>query len=164
MELGLIDGDLGEGFVAAVCGEDVLLLRIVERLGGEQQDLAARWYEREGSDPDRLRDALVAVVASWERDGALFAALADAAADDLEVERAHRSIMDSVIDATAEHIEREIEAGNMLAVDPLETARALTLMTDGYLRTVVGRERIVATDVVVDTLVTIFTRTLYGER
>ena len=140
-----------------------LILRIVERLGGEQQDIANLWYGQEGSGPEQIREAVSGVVAVWERDGPVFHALADAAVDDPDVELAHRSIMDASIAATARHIETETEAGSMLPVDAWETARALSIMTDRYLIAVLGRNPTVAPDVVVDTISTIWIRTLYGE-
>jgi TetR/AcrR family transcriptional regulator, ethionamide resistance regulator len=141
-----------------------LILRIVERLGGEHKDIADIWYGNRGSGPDQIREAVAATVAIWERDGPVLHALADAAADDPDVESAHRAIMDASIDATARHIEAEIEAGNVLAVDPIETARALSIMTDRYLVATLGRNRLVDADVVTKVLSTIWIRTLYGER
>jgi AcrR family transcriptional regulator len=141
-----------------------LILRVVERLGGEQQDIADLWYGHRGTGPEQIRDALTRIVATWEQDGPVFHALADAAADDPDVELAYRAVMDSSIEAAARHIESEIEAGNMLAVDAWETARALSLMTDRYLIAVLGRNPTVAPEVVVETLATIWIRTLYGDR
>src|ERR1700742_110059 len=34
-----------------------LILRIVERLGGEQQDIADLWYGRSGTGPEQIREA-----------------------------------------------------------------------------------------------------------
>jgi AcrR family transcriptional regulator len=141
-----------------------LILRIVERLGGEQQAIADLWDGREGVGPEPIREAVSAIVAIWERDGALFHALADAAADDPDVELAHRSRMDASIEAAARHIEAELAADTILDVDAWETARALALMTDRYLIAVLGRDPVVEPAVVIDVLSTIWTRTLYGDR
>jgi AcrR family transcriptional regulator len=141
-----------------------LILRIVERLGGEHQDIADVWYGRSGSGPDQIREAVAATVAVWERDGPVLHALADAAADDPDVEQAHRAIMDASIESAARHIESEIESGLILPVDAVETARALSLMTDRYLVATLGRDRLAKPEVVTQTLCTIWIRTLYGER
>src|SRR4051794_24855674 len=141
-----------------------LILRIVERLGGEHQDIADAWYGHRGSGPEQIREAVAATVAVWECDGPVLHALADAAADDPEVELAHRSIMDASIESAACHIEAEMEVGNILPVDPWETARALSIMTDRYLVAVLGRDSVVEPRVVIETLATIWIRTLYGER
>ena len=63
-----------------------LILRIVERLGGEHQDIADVWYGRSGTGPEQIREAVASTVAVWERDGPVLHALADAAADDPDVE------------------------------------------------------------------------------
>src|SRR4051794_19476374 len=141
-----------------------LILRIVERLGGQQQDIADLWDGRDGAGRDQIREATAGVVAAWERDGPVFHALADAAADDPDVELAERALMDQSIGAVARHIEAELQAGNALAVDAWETARALSLMTHRYLIAVLGREPTTRPEVVVETLSTIWIRTLYGER
>jgi AcrR family transcriptional regulator len=141
-----------------------LILRIVERLGGEQQDIAHLWWGREGSGPEQIREAVAAVVAIWERDGALLHALADAATDDPEVELAERAIVDTSVEAGARHIQAEMDAGHILPVNARETARALTIMTHRYLIAVLGRDQIAKPDVVVETVSTIWIRTLYGER
>lgn len=141
-----------------------LILRIVERLGGEHQDIADVWYGRSGSGPEQIREAVASTVAVWERDGPVLHALADAAADDPDVEQAHRAIMDASIESAAGHIEAEMKAGNMLPVDAWETARALSIMTDRYLVAVLGRNRSVEPAVVIETLSTIWIRTLYAER
>ena len=140
-----------------------LVLRVVSHLEQELLAVANRWYESLGGGAPVLREALAGIVGVYEEHGAVLRALADAAADDPDVELAHRSIMDASIESAARHIETETEAGSMLPVDPWETARALSIMTDRYLIAVLGRNPIVAPEVVVDTLSTIWIRTLYGE-
>ena len=57
-------------------------------------------------------------MAVFERHGAVLEALADAAADDPEVEPRHSGALNFFVEATARHIEAEIEAGNMLPSTP----------------------------------------------
>ena len=139
-----------------------LVLKLVEQLQSESAAMADVWYSAEGSGREVIREATAGVVAVFERHGAVLEALADAAADHPEVEAAHRGVLNFFIEATARHIEAEIEAGNMLPCDPQETARALSIMNDRYMTTVLGRNPTVAPEVVVDTLTTIWIRTLYG--
>jgi len=140
-----------------------LVLRVVERLGQEQWALSEDWFAATGpSGPESFREALEGIVAMWDRHGPVMHALSDAATVDQEVELAHTSLMQSFIDATAKHIEAEIEAGRILPLDARETARALSLMNDGYLLAAVGRTRTSTPEKVVETLSTIWTRTLYG--
>ena len=141
-----------------------LVLKVVERLTGESADMADIWYRTQGTGRDVIHEATTGVVAVFERHGAVMEALADAAADDREVELAYRTSQDFFIQATTKHIEREIEAGNMLPCHAAETARALCIMNENYLRTVLGRNPIVEPARVVDTLTTIWIRTLYGDQ
>ena len=140
-----------------------LVLKVVERLTAESSEMADVWYTAQGSGREVIREATAGVVDVFARHGAVLQALADAAADDLDVEAAYRGSLEYFIEATTRHIEREIEAGNMLACNPHETARALSIMNQRYLITVLGRNPLVDPDVVVDTITTIWIRTLYGE-
>ena len=141
-----------------------LVLKVVERLTAESADMADIWYRAEGSGRELIREATAGVVAVFERHGAVLEALADAAADDREVELAYRGAQDFFVEATTRHLEREIEAGKMLPCNAAETARALCIMNENYLRTVLGRNPTVEPAEVVDALCTIWVRTLYGEQ
>ncbi len=140
-----------------------LVLKVVERLTAETSEMADIWYRAEGSGREVIREATAGVVAVFANHGPVLQALADAAADDVEVEAAYRGSLEYFIEATARHIERETEAGNMLPCNAHETARALSIMNQRYLITVLGRNPLVDPEVVVDTITTIWIRTLYGE-
>jgi AcrR family transcriptional regulator len=140
-----------------------LVLRVAEHFGSEMLTMSERWYgDRGPGGAGSFREALEAVVAVYERHGPVLHALADAATVDPEVERTYDAIMQTFVDATATHIESEIEAGRILPLDAKETARALCLMNDRYLLRALGRTRTTAPETVVETLATIWTRTLYG--
>src|SRR5829696_6129050 len=139
-----------------------LVLRVVEHLGTELWTMSDRWFEGTGPGHLRVRDAIEGVVAVFERHGAVLHALADAATVDPDVERAHSTIMQSFVDANTKHIEAEIESGRILPLNARETARALSLMTDRYLLAALGRRRTASPETVVETLATIWIRTLYG--
>ena len=142
-----------------------LVLKVVERLTAESSAMADIWFEAEGaSGAEVIREATQGVVEVFARHGAVLQALADAAADDPEVEAAHNSALNYFIDMIAARIERGIAAGTMLPCDAQETARALAIMNDRYMTAVLGREPLVHPDVVVDTICTIWTRTLYGDQ
>jgi hypothetical protein len=96
--------------------------------------------------------------------GALTGALADAAADDPDVDRAYEELVTSFVDVTAEHIEHEIAAGRILPLDARETATALVWMNERYLTLSLGREPAADRAVVAQTLHTIWSRVLYGAR
>ncbi len=136
-----------------------LVLRVVEHLGTELFTMSECWFQGYGEGPKLARDALEGVVAVFVQHGPVLHALADAAADDPDVEHAYDELMQSFIDVTAE---LEVEAGLILPLNAWETARALTLMNERYLNLSLGREPTTARQTVIDPLGTIWTRTLYG--
>jgi TetR/AcrR family transcriptional regulator, ethionamide resistance regulator len=139
-----------------------LVLRVVEHLGTELFTMSERWFKGHGEGPMLAREALEGVVAVFVEHGPVLHALADAATHDPDVEHAYGALMQSFIDVTARHIELEVEAGRILPLNAWETARALTLMNERYLNLSLGREPTTAPQTVIDTLGTIWTRTLYG--
>ncbi|MEO8687684.1 MAG: TetR/AcrR family transcriptional regulator [Solirubrobacteraceae bacterium] len=140
-----------------------LVLRVAERFGSEMLTMSERWFDDAGhGGASKFREALEGIVAVYERHGPVLHALADAATVDPDVELTYGSIMHTFIDATTTHIEAEIEAGRILPLDAKETARALCLMNDRYLLAALGRTRTATAETVVETLSTIWTRTLYG--
>ncbi len=98
----------------------------------------------------------------FDRHGPVLHALADAATVDPDVELAYNALLQGFVDATAQHIDSEIEAGRILPLDARETARALILMNERYLLSALGRTPRGTPTAVVETLATIWTRTLYG--
>jgi TetR/AcrR family transcriptional regulator, ethionamide resistance regulator len=141
-----------------------LVLRIVERLTAESSAMADIWFQADGaSGAATIREATRGVVEVFARHGAVLQALADAAADDPEVERAYSGALNFFIERITEHIEREIAAGTMLPCDARETARALAIMNNRYMTAVLGRDKLVDPETVVTTICTIWVRTLYGE-
>jgi AcrR family transcriptional regulator len=141
-----------------------LVLKVVEHLGGELFTMSDRWLRGTGEGPDIAREALDGIVAVYVEHGPVMRALADAAADDRGVEQAYNALVQTFIDATARHIEEEIAAGRVLAVDARETATALVWMMERYLTLSLGREPLTPQQTVADTLATIWTRVLYGTR
>jgi AcrR family transcriptional regulator len=141
-----------------------LVLRVVEHLGSELFTMSDRWLSGTGEGPELARQALDGVVAVYVEHGPVMRALADAAADDRGVDQAYTALVQSFVDATARHIEREIADGRILPVDAYETAKALVWMMERYLILSLGREPMTPADAVADTLATIWTRVLYGTR
>src|SRR3954471_1349074 len=90
-----------------------LVLRVVQHLGSELLVVANRWYAAAGSGPDLLRDAITGVIAVYNQHGAVLRALADAATDDPDVESAYGAMIQGFVEATREHISKEIDAGRI---------------------------------------------------
>lgn len=139
-----------------------LVLRVVEHLGTELFTMSERWFQGDGDGPMLAREALEGVVAVFVEHGPVLNALADAAADDPGVEQAYGALVQGFIDVTTRHIEAEVEGGRILPLNASETAKALTLMNERYLNVSLGREPTTPPQTVIDTLSTIWTRTLYG--
>jgi AcrR family transcriptional regulator len=140
-----------------------LILRVVEHLGAELRMMSQRWYTGAGDGPAQAREAMEGIVEVYAEHGPVLRALADAAADDPEVERVYGGLVNSFVDVTARHIEAEMSAGRVLALDANETARALVWMMERYLNRSLGRApAAISRETVTDTLTTIWTRVLYG--
>jgi TetR/AcrR family transcriptional regulator, ethionamide resistance regulator len=139
-----------------------LLLKVVEHLGTDLRTMSERWYTGTGDGQALAREAIQGVVDVYARHAPLLRALADAAADNPEVERVHNEIVQSFVDVTTRHIESEIAAGRILALDPAETAKALVWMMERYLPLSLARRPQTPVDTVARTLSTIWVRTLYG--
>jgi TetR/AcrR family transcriptional regulator, ethionamide resistance regulator len=139
-----------------------LVLRVVEHIGGELFTMADRWYTGEGEGPELARAATEGIVAVFAEHGPVLRALADAAADDPDVDEAYAQLVASFVNVTAEHIEHEIAAGRILPLDARETAKALVWMNERYLTLSLGREPTAHRAVIARTLHTIWTRVLYG--
>jgi TetR/AcrR family transcriptional regulator, ethionamide resistance regulator len=141
-----------------------LVLRVVEHLGSELFTMSDRWLRGTGEGPEVAREALDGIVAVFAEHGPVMRALADAAADDSDVEQAYTDLVQTFVDATARHIDEEIAAGRILQLDAYETAKALVWMMERYLNLSLGREPLTPHEAVADTLATIWTRVLYGTR
>jgi TetR/AcrR family transcriptional regulator, ethionamide resistance regulator len=139
-----------------------VVLRVVERLGGELFAMSERWFRGEGEGPVLVRAAAEGFVAVFAEHGPVLRALADAATDDSRVEAAYGQIVQGLITATARHIEEEVAAGRVLPLDPGETAKALVWMGERYLQLSLGRPPLTPPERVTETLTTIWSRVLYG--
>jgi TetR/AcrR family transcriptional regulator, ethionamide resistance regulator len=138
-----------------------LVLRVVEHIGGELFTVSDRWDPGERDGRALVHTATEGIVAVFAEHGPVLRALADAAADDPEVERVYGGLVQSFVDATRKHIDAEIAAGRVEPVDAGETARALVWMMERYLNLSLGRAHGTPRDKVAETLTVIWTRVLY---
>ena len=140
-----------------------LVLRVARHIEVELFEMSDRWYKGTGDGPTLVREALEGVVAVYERHGKVLRALADAAADDPAVEQAYGTLVESFVEATASHIVKETRAGAMEPVgDPRLVATALIATNEGFLRMSLGAEPPLPSSEAIETLATVWTRTLYG--
>jgi AcrR family transcriptional regulator len=138
-----------------------LVLRLVQHLQTGFLVESKRWFEGEG--PDLARQAIRGVVQVYSDHAPVLRALADAAADDPDVELAYAQLVQTFIDFTAQHIERELESGRVrMQIDPHEVAKALIWMNERYLYLSFGAHPRTPDEKVVETIECVWIRTLYG--
>jgi AcrR family transcriptional regulator len=138
-----------------------LIVRLVKRLGDEISKMNEVWF-LSGSDPIAdLHTGYERIGQFWTTHGPVLRAIADAATHDPAVERAHRALVNRFISGSAARIRLDIERGLIASLDADATAEALIMMSEQVLNEKLGRG---SADwrPVVDTLATIWQRTLYG--
>ena len=138
-----------------------LAVRLVEGIGEALFGMASRWLDGTGDPRADVRDSLRGVAEVYEVHGLVLHAIADAAGHDPEVERVYYGLIERFVAATTTRIERDLETGRAAPVDPAPTAGALVWMSERYLLMTLGRLPTEPVDRVVDTLATIWIRTLY---
>ena len=143
--------------------EDIptMILALISQEGAELLDLARDWANTEDVGPGVARARLTAFVDFHVRKGPIIHAVAEAAHHDEIVERAYHAMVEGFIALTADAIQSRIDRGELQPLDAQQVARALVLMLNGYLIDVLGRGVSVDPDRVLDTVWTIWTRTLF---
>jgi AcrR family transcriptional regulator len=92
--------------------------------------------------------------------GAILRAIDDAARRDADVEAAYREFTEWAVEATAQLFDLGVEADNLQPFDTRNVARALTLLNRAYLLDTLTGERPEDPELVLRTLMTVWTRTL----
>ena len=149
-----------------------LVTRLLEGIGGLLFAVDRRWLvgaeESRKEASEVLADTLRRGAETFVLYGPVLRAISDAASQDVRVEEVYRyGLIERLVVSVAARIERDVEAGlSPDDLDPEETARALVLMTERYLLDAFGkpeertsREK---TGAVVEALVSVWVRTLYG--
>lgn len=139
-----------------------LVICVVKHLEDELMEVSDVWYRSPEEGAKVIEASVVGVVGVYERHGPVLCALADAAADDPGVEEVYRGLVQRFIDATADHIAREVQAGTISGLEPRPTAAALIHMNERYLARELGRPPFADPQAVIRTITAIWTRTLYG--
>jgi len=142
---------------------DDLVVRLLEKLGDEILQLNQVWFEGDGDTLENLRSGYEAIGRFWAARGPVLRAIAAAATHEPEVEAAYRKLLGQVIRGVAERIRADIARGAIAPLDPDETAHALVVMSEAFLNEKLGRRRKAKWRPAVETLITIWERTLYGQ-
>ena len=137
--------------------------RPVPRADGRRGDGRGRPRAGDPLAPGYTEAVLRRAVEVFAEHGAILRAIDDAARRDADVEAAYREFTEWAVDATAQLFDLGVEAGNLQPFDTRNVARALTLLNRGYLLDTLTGERPEEPEVVLRTLMTVWTRTLQVE-
>lgn len=139
-----------------------VVLALMAEVGAELVEVGRTWGELEHASREAARTHLAAFVDFHARNGVLVAAIDEAAHHDDEVERAYTALVEQFIAITETAIAARLRAGALGAeLDAPEAARALVWMLNRYLLDAFGGGRQADRERVLDTVTTIWTRTLY---
>ena len=139
-----------------------LVLRVVQHIFQNLLTPSNMWLEREEAGAPELREAIDGVVHVYEDHAHVLRALADAAADDTEVEQVYNGLNNSFRDLAAQKIDDDVAAGRMARIDGLQVATALIWMMERYLYLSFAPDAPVDRERVIETIYTVWSRTLYG--
>ena len=121
-------------FYRVFADREELLLRVLDRAERELRAMTAQWLEGERPVEDDLEPALRGVAAAYVRHGAVYRAFAEASVMEDGVAAAWNGMLGAFIAATRARIEREAARGRAQVASAEGTARALVLMTEGFMR------------------------------
>jgi AcrR family transcriptional regulator len=138
-----------------------LVLTLIEEVGSELVEVAEAWAETDAVGPEEARKRLAIFVDFYVRNGPLVHAVAEAAHHDEEVEQAYNGMVEGFIALTAQAIQKRVDTGELAPLDAPEIARALVRMLNGYLDDSLGRDGGTDPGRVLETVWTIWTRTLF---
>ncbi|MFC0108243.1 TetR/AcrR family transcriptional regulator [Kibdelosporangium aridum] len=139
-----------------------LARRMTKGVIAELEEVSGEWWATaDRADREQLRTAVNAIIDVYQRRGAAFTTVSQAAAYDSTVAEELRGLMQRLIVATRDAIELGQAAGVMRPVEPKETAAVITWMIER-----VGHQLLRQTDPsghakIADTLTDIIWSTLY---
>lgn len=140
-----------------------LLSALLAELGGGLDQVADLWEDAPGDDPAaELRPALERLVQSFADHGRLLHAIVDASPMHPEIAEQYSALGEQFARTAAERIRRDVAAGRSQVRDPEEIALALVWLNERYLLARFGRRPLGDPERTTDTLVEIWTRTVYG--
>lgn len=138
-----------------------LILTLITEVGAELVEVGEQWAQTDRTGPDVARARLAAFVNFYVRNGPVVHAVAEAAHHDDKVEQAYTQLVEGFIALTTQAIEARVAQGELAPLDAPEIARALVRMLNGYLDDSLGRANGTDPERVLETVWTIWTRTLF---
>lgn len=138
-----------------------MVLALIGEVGAELVTLGEEWERVEHTSPDVARARLALFVDFHVRNGRLIRAVVEAAHHDELVQEAYASMFEGFVGLTARAIKQRVDSGDVEPIDADEVARALIWMLTGYLIDRLGGDAPADPERVLDTVWTIWTRTLF---
>jgi len=138
-----------------------MMLALIAEVGAELVVLGEEWKSAEHTSPAEARARLALFVDFHVRNGRLIRAVVEAAHHDELVQQAYEGMFEGFVDLTARAIRQRVDAGEVEPIDADEVARALIWMLTGYLVDRLGGDERADPERVLDTVSTIWTRTLF---
>jgi AcrR family transcriptional regulator len=139
-----------------------LLIRLLEDVGEQLYAMADTWLSGSGDPAAEGRAALERLADVYQAHGPLLRAASEAAHHDGEVEQVYRRLVERFVVATSARIERDIAAGRIRVPDARQAATALVWMNERYLAIALDESSTTDRATALDTLATIWIRSLYG--
>ena len=141
-----------------------LAMKLVEKVLAEMFPMSDRWFSGKGDPAEDLERGFEGMIVVYRQHRHLMRALAEAAIQDRRVAHAYEVFLDRMTKSTARRIRLEVRAARTVALNADEVARALVLMGERYLNDKLERAPKTDSRVLLDTLITIWMRVLYGTR
>ena len=140
-----------------------LMLALIGESSSELVELGNAWGSAEAAtpSPQEARRRLGLFVDFYVRNGRLVRAVAEAAHHDELVNEAYAGMIEGFIRLTAHAMQHRIDTQEIAPLDADEIARAMVWMLNGYLLDKLGRPEPTDAERVLDTVWTIWTRTLF---
>ncbi|HWF23498.1 MAG TPA: TetR/AcrR family transcriptional regulator [Acidimicrobiales bacterium] len=139
-----------------------LLLTLLEEVAGKTGAPAETWLADTGSPIDALRAAVAELVSVYETHGPILQAVAEAAAQDADIDAVYHQVAGGFIETVSARIVIDVASGASPVRDPTETARALVWMCERYLAETMGRGPRTDVETVRTTVFEIWARAVYG--
>ena len=139
-----------------------LLFRLTEDVATELFEQADVWFSGQGEPRQEIREALTSVAALYLARAALLRVIVEVATYEEDVAVFWRGLLQRFVDAAAERIQAEQQAGHAPDGDAHATAFALVWMCERVLYEQVVQQEPVATAVLTRTLESIWMRAIYG--
>jgi AcrR family transcriptional regulator len=143
-------------------GKNEVLMAAADETAAEVYEEADRWWHGEGPPEQLVRVALEGIAAVYIEHSNILRAAVEATTYDDEFRTFYTALIQRFVTATADHLQRELDAGRLRQLDPKPVAEALVWMAErcNYAFLVVegrpARE-------VVDALTTIWVHALYPD-